>query len=89
MFVTGDCAAGHWCLSGVDREYPGGDNQTIPLNNTCYDDRLVGSGGVCPVGHYCPGGVTSYLPLPCENGTDADVEGLSVCKTCPKGIISI
>ncbi|RUS80256.1 hypothetical protein EGW08_011985, partial [Elysia chlorotica] len=82
---TGDCAAGHWCLSGVDRLYPGGDNLTTPLNNSCYDDRLVGQGGVCPTGHYCPGGVTSYLPVPCGNGTYADEEGLSACKTCQQG----
>lgn len=81
----GDCGPGHWCLSGVDREYPDGPNATTPLNNTCYDDRLVGSGSICPIGHYCPGGVASYLPLACDNGTYADVEGLSACKDCPVG----
>ena len=87
--LAGDCAPGHWCLSGIDRLYPGADNQSVvsvQYNNTCYDDRQVGTGGVCPVGHYCPGGVASYLPVACDNGTYSDVEGLSACKTCPDGI---
>lgn len=82
---TGDCAQGHWCVSGIDREYPNGVNKTDPLNNTCYDDRQVGFGGLCPVGSYCPGGVSSVFPIPCENGTYADVEGLDKCISCPEG----
>ncbi|CAH1789577.1 unnamed protein product, partial [Owenia fusiformis] len=80
---SGDCAAGHWCNSGVDREFPNGINQTAPLNNSCYDDRAVGYGGICPVGHYCPTG--SVNPEPCPNGTYANVEGLGLCIICPKG----
>ena len=85
IFFTGDCSPGHWCLSGVDRPYPGLNNQSTPFNVSCYDDRMVGTGGVCPVGHYCPGGIASYLPVPCDNGTYSDVEGLDACKTCPPG----
>ena len=83
--IVGDCSPGHWCLSGVDRPYPGLNNQSVPFNNSCYDDRMVGTGGVCPTGYYCPGGIASYLPVPCANGTYADVEGLDTCKQCPEG----
>lgn len=82
----GDCAPGYWCLSGVDRAYPGGNNYPIILNNTCYDDGMVGTGGRCPVGYFCPGGLSSIFPVSCDNGTYADIEGLSICKDCPEGI---
>ena len=79
---VGDCAAGHWCVFGVDRPNPDG-NET--LNDPCFDGRMMGFGGICPVGHYCPGGVNSIYPLSCQNGTYADEEGLSECKECPLG----
>ena len=70
-------------MSGIDRQFPNGINQTDPLNNTCYDDRQLGYGGRCPVGHYCPAGVAA--PVECDNGTYAATEGLSQCLTCPEG----
>ena len=85
LYIVGNCAAGHWCMQGVDRQYPNGLNQTSPLNNTCYDDRELGYGGLCFRGYYCPVG-TSY-PIVCENGTYANVEGLSSCDQCPQGIV--
>ncbi|XP_023933458.1 uncharacterized protein LOC106181652, partial [Lingula anatina] len=80
---SGNCAAGHWCIIGVDRPYPDGTNQTDAINETCYDWRQLGYGGRCPVGHYCP--QSSQYPVVCANGTYADEEGLEACKTCPQG----
>lgn len=37
--LTGDCGAGHYCVWGVDRQYPGGLNASLIFNNTCYNDR--------------------------------------------------
>ena len=64
-------------------------NQTDPLNITCFDGRQMGYGGICPVAHYCPGGVDSIYPIPCDNGTYADEEGLEACKICPQGKYSL
>lgn len=85
FLCSGDCSPGYWCVHGVDRPNPDGTNQSQPLNNSCYDDRQLGLGGRCPVGHYCPGGLASVFPIPCENGTYADVEGLPSCNSCPEG----
>lgn len=83
--LTGYCGPGHWCVSGIDRQYPNGINNSVPLNNTCYDDRQLGYGGICPVGHYCPGGLSSIYPIKCSNGTYSNTEGLAQCITCPEG----
>ncbi|CAC5381825.1 unnamed protein product [Mytilus coruscus] len=80
---SGDCSAGHWCMQGIDRDYPNGLNQSSLLNNTCYDDRELGYGGLCFHGHYCP--VATSYPIVCDNGTYANVEGLSSCDQCPMG----
>lgn len=72
-------------MQGIDRDYPNGLNQSSLLNNTCYDDRELGYGGICFRGHYCPM-ATSY-PIVCDNGTYANVEGLSSCDQCPMGKI--
>jgi len=69
---------------GIDRLHPDGPNQTEPLNVSCYDDRVLGYGGICPVANYCP--VGSVYPIPCDNGTYADVQGLEACLTCPAGM---
>ena len=82
---SADCAPGHWCTFGVDRQYPSATNLTALVNNTCYDGRTLGYGGLCPVGYYCPGGVASVNPVPCDNGSYADEQGLSQCKTCVEG----
>ena len=81
--VPGDCGEGHYCTSGIDRQYPNDINNSVPFNNSCYDDRQVGTGGICPVGHYCPTG--SDYPISCPNTTYAGVEGLGACVTCPAG----
>lgn len=83
IVCAGDCSPGHWCVHGIDRSNPNGINQTVSLNNTCYDDRQLGFGGICPVGHYCPSG--SIYPTVCENGTYAASEGMSACDLCPEG----
>ena len=84
---TGPCLAGHFCAYGVDRQQPDGNNDTCPAGNnaTCpyYDGHQSGYGGVCPVGHYCPTGTT--LPIPCPNGTYAEIEGMAECETCKAG----
>ena len=86
---AGSCAAGHWCLYGVDRSNPIGVNITAcnaTYNETCpfyYDGRETGSGGKCPVGHYCPLGTS--IPKSCAPGTYAPIEQLSVCYPCMEG----
>ena len=75
-------------MYGVDRQYPAGENQTNS-SDVCYDGRLLGYGGICPYGHYCPGGVASTYPISCDNGTYADEEGLATCKSCPQGNVIV
>ena len=43
--MTGDCGAGHWCVSGVDRKYPLSQNYTAD-NVTCYNWAELGYGGM-------------------------------------------
>ena len=81
----GDCLPGYWCVYGNDRATPNGPNSTYNATDSCFDGQQLGYGGICPLGHYCPGGVASTFPIPCENGTYADEEGLDACKTCPQG----
>lgn len=86
---TGRCAAGHWCLYGVDRANPIGVNITstnTTFNATCpyyYDGRETGKGGKCPVGHYCPVGTS--IPISCAPGTYSPVEQLASCYPCMEG----
>ncbi len=70
----------------MDRPEPDGFNVSLAVNDTCFDGRQTGYGGICPIGHYCPGGMSSIFPIPCGNGTYADEEGLAACKSCPGGI---
>ncbi|KAI8480901.1 hypothetical protein Bbelb_413740, partial [Branchiostoma belcheri] len=65
-----DCAAGHFCIEGVDTATPNG------LNNT-------GVGGICPPGYYCPTGTAA--PRACEAGTFNYQEGRASCDPCPAG----
>lgn len=44
---------------------------------------LLGFGGKCPRGHYCPKGST--IPKPCPEGSYQDKEGQISCKPCPAG----
>ena len=85
---TAQCDPGHYCVYGVDRAQPDGNNDTCPASNNAscayYDAHQTGYGGVCPLGYYCPLGTT--LPFPCPNGTYAASEGLSECVTCEEGI---
>jgi hypothetical protein len=54
--------------------------KTILFNIT---GSQTGVGGICPVGHYCPG-ETSH-PIPCTAGSFSNVTGLSTCYDCPVG----
>lgn len=60
---------GFYCTSGV--------NVTAPHNNH------TGIGGICPVGHECPRGSSTYKP--CAPGYFASVEGKAACDLCPAG----
>ena len=64
--ASGDCAAGFYCLEGV--------NTSIPLN------YYSGMGGVCPAGFWCPEG--SSVPIPCPVGTFSNDTGLSDVSDC-------
>lgn len=67
--LSGDCAAGYYCTSGVDVQYPNGTN--------------TGTGNICPLAHYCPAASPMYIP--CENGTYANSLGQTTCDTCVQG----
>jgi hypothetical protein len=77
---TNPCAAGHYCVYGVDRPEPDGDNST---SCSYYDSRQTGYGGQCPVGHYCEEG--SVYPEPCAAGTYAPDEAMDACLPCEPG----
>ena len=80
------CILGYYCTSGVDRSQPGTDNST--MNYTCPAQAIqTGHGGVCPLGHYCP--ESSTIPLPCEAGSYADMEGMASCTVCPEGFFCL
>ncbi|KAM3922961.1 uncharacterized protein RB166_012036 [Leptodactylus fuscus] len=51
--VTGDCAAGYYCMARSQREDP--------------EEEIPGTAGPCPPGHFCPPG--SVVPTPCPVGT--------------------
>jgi hypothetical protein len=44
---------------------------------------LLGFGGICPVGYYCPQG--SVTPVGCPDGSYQDQPGKTYCKSCPAG----
>ncbi|XP_033122761.1 uncharacterized protein LOC117121631 [Anneissia japonica] len=67
----GNCTAGHYCTSGVDRATP------------TAGDGHKGTGGLCPVGSFCPKGTA--VPLDCPAGTYTGSEGLSSCPSCVAG----
>ncbi|XP_070552128.1 fibrillin-2-like [Ptychodera flava] len=82
---TGNCSAGFYCTSGVDRPNPSANNATVvDASCACPEQSFFrGVGGICPLGHYCP--VGSANPVPCEDSTYSDVVGRSLCETCPAG----
>ena len=41
-----------------------------------------GTGGPCPVAHYCPNGTS--VPIECEQGTFNNIEQQSECFPCPE-----
>ncbi|XP_071958738.1 uncharacterized protein [Antedon mediterranea] len=72
--VSGDCAAGHYCILGA--------NTSHPLENA------TDAGGLCPEGYYCPAGTADPFHYPCENGTYSNrtgLEELEDCTDCPPG----
>ncbi|KAI0228985.1 hypothetical protein LSAT2_020568 [Lamellibrachia satsuma] len=82
--VTGLCAAGFYCESGIDRPSPNNaeTNSTYPPSCPLLGGH-TGYGDICPRGFYCP--VGSSLPLSCEAGTYQNQEGQSSCMPCPEG----
>ena len=71
--VAGDCAAGYFCLEGV--------NTSLPL-----PPHFTGTGGECPAGFYCPS-ATAY-PLSCPVGTFSNqlrLTNVSECTPCTPG----
>ncbi|XP_071497018.1 uncharacterized protein [Diadema antillarum] len=77
--VSGDCAAGHYCLGGADTSHP--------YVTECANSTVLG-GGECPPGYYCPAGTATPNMFPCENGTYLNVTGgqsQDDCLDCPGG----
>ena len=67
--VTGSCAPGYYCRSGVDVREPSGGHS--------------GDGGICPTGSKCPEG--SGEPINCPAGEYSDTLGQAACTPCEKG----
>ncbi|XP_037836575.1 multiple epidermal growth factor-like domains protein 11 [Kryptolebias marmoratus] len=68
--VSGPCLPGFYCLDG--------SQSAAPVSDV--------SGGVCPVGHYCPEGTST--PFPCPLGfylNDTGRKSKDDCKPCPLG----
>ena len=90
---TGKCNEGYYCAYGVDRPQPLsfsdlssiGINITLYVNDSslCNNPDLRGSGGICPVGSFCP--AMSSTPTPCHIGTFSDTPNSAVCDNCPAG----
>uniref|UniRef100_A0A7M5XIK9 Tyrosine-protein kinase ephrin type A/B receptor-like domain-containing protein n=1 Tax=Clytia hemisphaerica TaxID=252671 RepID=A0A7M5XIK9_9CNID len=60
------CSPGYYCISGALR----------------VDPTDGGTGHRCPIGNYCPGNTSTYIP--CEPGTYSNVTTLSKCHECPE-----
>ena len=70
--VTGDCAAGYYCIGGA----------TIP-NPT---DNITGA--ICPEGHYCPDGTFTPVACPSGYYLNATGSGsFEDCKLCLAGTV--
>ncbi|EDO27560.1 predicted protein, partial [Nematostella vectensis] len=70
---SGDCAAGFYCVQGVNTPRP--------------STNFSGIGGVCPPGAYCPLGTAE--PIGCPNGTFSNVsqlESAGDCTLCSDGM---
>ena len=60
---------GFYCTSGVNVSAP--------------DQHYTGIGGICPVGHECPEGSSTFHA--CDPGYYAAVPGMAACDLCPAG----
>ena len=81
-YISGDCSAGYYCLSGSDEFTPEG--YPPPANGECTANTVCA--GPCPAGHYCLEG--TVLPTPCAQHTVRQEPGaanVSECVTCPAG----
>ncbi|XP_013387786.1 multiple epidermal growth factor-like domains protein 11 [Lingula anatina] len=88
---TGQCDPGFYCPGGSYQQRPfdsgvlvnvSGSLQSLFSNDTCtptWDcvcpSFLMTTGGVCPIGYYCPQG--SANPLPCDGGKYCESPGLA------------
>lgn len=84
-YISGDCSAGFFCLSGSDEFTPVGNPPSAdPINNPCAPNTVCA--GPCPGGSYCPEGTTDPVPCPehtLHNGVGA--RHVNDCLPCPAG----
>lgn len=76
--ISGDCDPGWFCNRGAYSKRPTILSNLVYNNSfdfTCPAYLVNQTGGVCPVGHYCPRG--SHAPLICLAGKYCDITGLS------------
>jgi hypothetical protein len=81
--VTGNCAAGYYCIEGSPYQYP--YIEDVPCAGTpC--TSVSGNFGPCIAGYYCPPGTID--PQPCSAGTYMPTrfaEAQTDCLPCPAG----
>ncbi|KAK2847209.1 hypothetical protein Q5P01_010208 [Channa striata] len=92
---SGSCAAGFLCLMGATVPNPT-DNKTgslCPPGTFCQQGQQAVEGAVqpvlCPVGYYCPPGLTLGIEFPCPPGTVQSRRGASspdACLPCSSGM---
>ena len=81
------CTPGHYCDTTALREPSGVCNGgyfcTLGVNTPEPSDNHTGSGGLCPLGHFCP--PNSSQPIGCSAGTFNPHTAQPSCFTCPAG----
>ena len=65
---VGRCFEGYYCIGSAESPTPTPDDAT---------------GGICPVGSFCPEGSQSFTS--CADGSYANTTGTATCTECPEG----
>ena len=78
-YISGECSAGYFCLSGSDEYTPDTAPPTAdPLSYPCVPNTRCA--GPCPAGSYCPLGTKD--PIPCPEHTLRNETGARMFNDC-------